>query len=228
MKQLRDISCDKCHLKCDLWLTAREMNMTDELKPVNYMHRKHETISRQGDEITHAIVLLEGNAKMYIDGINRKSIILNILIPSNYIGLMAVFGSARYKYNIEAITDCITCHVDIEVVKKMYNGNQSFMLKLNTAIGESVSSIMSKLISLNQKHIRGKVAESLLYLSQLYDSRKYTLTLTRKELGELSAISEENTVRALAEFRKEGIIEIRGREFEIKNPDLLRKISSLG
>jgi CRP/FNR family transcriptional regulator len=204
------------------------MNMTDELKPVNYMHRKHETISRQGDEITHAIVLLEGNAKMYIDGINRKSIILNILIPSNYIGLMAVFGSARYKYNIEAITDCITCHVDIEVVKKMYNGNQSFMLKLNTAIGESVSSIMSKLISLNQKHIRGKVAESLLYLSQLYDSRKYTLTLTRKELGELSAISEENTVRALAEFRKEGIIEIRGREFEIKNPDLLRKISSLG
>jgi hypothetical protein len=44
----------------------------------------------------------------------------------------------------------------------------------------------------------------------------------------LSAISEENTVRALAEFRKEGIIEIRGRDFEIKKPDLLRKISSLG
>ena len=87
---------------------------------------------------------------------------------------------------------------------------------------------MSKLISLNQKQIRGKVAESLLYLSQLYDSLKYTLTLTRKELGELSAISEENTVRVLAEFRNEGIIEISGREIEIKEPDLLRKISAIG
>jgi CRP/FNR family transcriptional regulator len=228
MKQLRDICCDQCQLKCDLWLTAREMNMTNELKPVNHLYRKHETISRQGEEITHAMILLDGNAKMYIDGINRKSIILNILIPSNYIGLMAVFGSARYKYNIEAITDCTTCHIDIEIVKKMYHGNQNFMQKLNTAIGESVSSIMSKLISLNQKQIRGKVAESLLYLSQLYDSVKYTLTLTRKELGELSAISEENTVRVLAEFRNEGIIDIRGREIEIKEPDLLRKICAIG
>lgn len=228
MKLLKNGCCNDCLIKCDLYLTALEMNLTDELKPVHNLYKKHEMISRQGDLVTHAIILLEGNAKIYIDGINNKNIILNILLPSNSIGLMAVFGAPCYKYNVAALTDCVTCHIDLNVVKKMYWGNHNFMEKLNTSLGESVSTIMSKLISLNQKQTRGKVAESLLYLSELNESDKFTLTITRKELGELSAVSEENTVRVLMEFRNEGIIEMKGREIDLKDTTLLKKISSVG
>jgi len=228
MRQNRNVCCDDCRLKCDLCLTAREMDMAGELTPVHLTYRKHETIARQGDEVTHAIILIKGDAKMYIDGLNKKSIILNILVPSNYIGLMAVFGSAKNKYNIEALTECSTCHIDIEVVKKMYLGNRNFMLKLNTAIDNSITSIMTKLISHNQKQVRGKVADSLLYLSQLYDSTSFELKVTRKELGELSAVSEENVVRSLAELKNENVINVAGRKIEIKDHEVLRKISTIG
>ncbi|MBE0674104.1 MAG: Crp/Fnr family transcriptional regulator [Bacteroidales bacterium] len=228
MRLLKKGCCDDCLLKCDLCLTAREMNIEGDLKPIHNQFKKHELISRQGEPVTHAIILLGGNAKIFIDGINSKNIILNILLPSNYIGLMAVFGSPEYKYNVAALNDCITCHVDIATVRKMYYGNLNFMHKLNIQIGESISSMMSKLISLNQKQVRGKVAESLLYLSELYDTTRFTLSITRRELGELSAISEENAVRVLTEFRNEGIIDMKGREIDLRDIIMLRKISAVG
>lgn len=228
MRQTKNNSCETCPLKCDIFLTSREMGIEQEIEPVHVTYKKHETICKQNSEISHAIVLIDGNAKMFIDGINNKNIILNILLPSNYIGLTAVFGSLHYTFNVSAITNCHTCHIDINKIKNMYYNNQSFLIKLNQAFGMSVMSIMGKLISLNQKQIRGKVAESLLYLSQLYDTTKFVLTITRKELGELSAISEENAVRVLTELKNEKVIEINGKEIELKDIGLLKKISAIG
>jgi CRP-like cAMP-binding protein len=54
------------------------------------------------------------------------------------------------------------------------------------------------------------------------------MLLSRKELGELSAISEENAVRLLTEFKKEGIIEVTGKSISIMDKKLLTKISEVG
>ena len=118
--------------------------------------------------------------------------------------------------------------VGLDFLKELYLENHEVLLRLNKAFGRSVALIMNKLICLNQKNIRGRIAESLLYLTGFYGSDRYNLSITRKELGEMSAISEENTVRLLTELRKEGIIKIEGREVSINDKILLKKISELG
>lgn len=228
MRTVRHEGCAACHLKCDIYLTAIEMQMEADLEPIHIVYKKHETICRQKTQITHAIVMLDGSAKMYIDGLNNKNIILNILLPSNYIGLLPVYGIPESTYNVAALSDCYTCHIDIGLISTLYNSNQNFMHSLNQAFGKSVSAIMRKLISLNQKQIRGKVAESLLYLSSLYDATRFILSITRKELAELSAISEENAVRVLTEFKNEGIIDMNGKEITLKEMALLETISAMG
>lgn len=228
MRTVRHEGCAACPLKCDIYLTALEMQLEADLEPIHIQYKKHETICRQKTQITHAIVLLGGSAKMYINGLNNKNIILNILLPSNYIGLLPVYGIADATYNVAALSDCLTCHIDIDLITSLYNSNQNFMHSLNQAFGKSVSVIMGKLISLNQKQIRGKVAESLLYLSALYDSTRFVLTITRKELAELSAISEENAVRVLTEFRNEGIIDMAGKEISLREMGMLETISAMG
>ena len=228
MRFIRKANCRDCNVKCDIFFTAREMGLEQELEPLHVQYRKREAICRRNEEITHAIVLLEGHAKMFMEGMNYKNIILNILMPSNYIGLISVFGLPEYNYGVAALGPCLTCHVDMGLVRKMYHGNPNFLMKLNRQFGQTVRFIMEKLVSLNQKHIRGKIAGSLIYLSELYESDSFTLTLTRRELGELSAISEENAVRVLAEFSNEGIIAVRGRELELRDREALERISLVG
>lgn len=228
MRIVEKAGCESCQHKCDIFLTSKEMGLEDSLQPRKVAYKKYEQICRQNSIVTHAIILCEGNAKMYIEGSNGKNIILNILMPSNYIGLLAVFGSPAYSYNVSALTPCVTCHIGIEMIKKLYYHNHNYLIQLNQAFGSSVASIMKKLLSLSQKQLRGKVAESLIYLSQLYESHAFTLTITRKELGELSGISEENAVRVLTEFKNEGIIGLHGKVIEVLDMEMLQKLSLIG
>lgn len=223
-----DKSCTQCDWKCDIYFTAREMGMHHELKPVQIIYKKHEIICQQNETITHAINLKTGNAKMFVNGLFGKQIILGILMPANYTGLTAIFGSPYYQYNITALTHCQTCQMDIDMVKKMYHANPDFQQMLNQSFSNTLASIMKKLVSLNQKQIRAKVAESLIYLSQLHESDQFVLTLSRKELGELSAITGENAVRVLSEFKKEGLIQLEGKEISLLQKDVLHKISDAG
>ncbi|MDD3876721.1 MAG: Crp/Fnr family transcriptional regulator [Bacteroidales bacterium] len=229
MKFSKGVKCLDCNLKCDIYKAVIECGADlDEVKPLHVIYKKHENISKQGRPVSHAIYVVDGSAKLYIEGLNNRNIILYILKPQSYIGLLSFFESPFYSYSVSALEETQICMIDLDFIKKLYLQNHDFLIRLNKAFGKSVSSIMNKIITLNQKNIRGRVAESLLYLSSLNNSEKFSIFLTRKELGELSAISEENTVRLLTEFRREGIIDLNGKELHILDKKLLQKISEVG
>ena len=198
------------------------------LKPLHAHFKKHDLICRQGTKVSHALLLMTGSAKLFNEGLNNRNIILYILKPPAYIGLLCFFNTPVYSYSVAAIEDSSVCFIELDVVKKLYIQNHELLLTLNDAFGKSVSRIMGKVISLNQKQIRGRFAENLIYLSECNGSLKFNLKLTRKEIGEMIAISEENAVRLFTEFSKEQIIRTNGKEIEILNLPLLMKISEVG
>jgi CRP/FNR family transcriptional regulator len=228
MKFTKKDSCRQCPLKCDIYKAASEMKLTKQLNTLHAEYKKHEVICKQGTEVTHAIYLVKGSTKLFIEGLNHRNIILYILTQHSYIGLLSFFEHVNYAYSVSALEDCHVCMVDLDFVKKLYFRNHDFLIRLNQAFGKSVASIMGKIISLNQKQIRGRVADSLLYLSALHKSSTFNLGITRKELGEMSAISEENAVRILTEFRNEDIIRVNGRQVKINDMRLLKRISEVG
>lgn len=229
MKFDKNIDCSKCEFKCDVYRSISDKHFDfNLLKPVYVQYKKHEYICKQGSLVTHAIYLLRGSAKLYIEGLNNRNISLYILTPQSYIGLLSFFETPLYSYSVKVLEDTQVCMIDLNFVKDLYIKNHEFLLNLNKAFGKSVSSIMGKIITLNQKNIRGRLADTLLYLSSLYNSDNFEMLLTRKDLGELSAISEENAVRLLAEFKRENIICVTGKQISIIDKNLLKKISDLG
>lgn len=229
MKFTKKCSCKTCDLKCDIHSTQLKSGKSiEELNPLHAHFKKHDIICKQGTEVTHAIFLIKGSAKLYIEGLNNRNIILYILKPPAYIGLLSFFESPNYSYSVSAIEETEVCFIELSLVKKLYIENHDLLLQLNGAFGKSVSNIMRKIISLNQKQIRGRIAENLIYFSELHNSQTFHTGLSRKEIGEMSAISEENTVRLLTEFSKENIIAIKGKQIEILDMPLLKKISEVG
>lgn len=229
MKVTKKIRCEDCPLHCDVHESVIQSGSSASvIEPIQGSFRKHEKICKQGSPVSHALYLVKGSAKLYIEGINGRDIILYLMKPPAYIGLLSFFESAYYSYSVVALEECRVCMVDLALLKQLYLHDTDLLLRLNKAFGRSVALIMKKIITLNQKNIRGRVAESLLYLADYYGSLRFTLPITRKELGMLSAISEENTVRLLTEFRNEQIVRVEGREVEILDLRMLSKISDLG
>jgi len=229
MRFSKNVKCDTCLLKCDIYSTLNgNGNNYQIVNPLHAHFNKHDVICKQGTDVTHALFLVKGSAKLYIEGLNNRNIILYILKPPAYIGLLCFFENPEYSYSVTALEDSEVCFIELDLVKKLYVENHDLLLSLNKAFGKSVSMIMKKLISLNQKQIRGRFAENLIYLSEMHKNQKFNLGMTRKEIGEMIAISEENAVRLFTEFSTEGIITLKGREIDILDMALMKKISEVG
>jgi CRP-like cAMP-binding protein len=99
---------------------------------------------------------------------------------------------------------------------------------LASAIGMS----NTRTVSLTQKHIRGRLAESLLFLIETYsfedDNSTIKAYLSREDIANLSNMTTSNAIRTLSTFAGEKVISLDGRRIKILNLSKLRKISELG
>ena len=100
-----------------------------------------------------------------------------------------------------------------------------FFIKL-LAIDLGVSD--ERTVNLTQKHIRGRLAESLLFLKETYgleeDGATISIFLSREDLANLSNMTTSNAIRTLSIFAAEKLIAIDGRKIKLINEDELRKI----
>ena len=103
-----------------------------------------------------------------------------------------------------------------------------FLKELSSLLDLSVE----RTISLTQKHIRGRLAESLLTMRQKYgveeDGQTLSVYLSRENLGQMSNMTTSNAIRTLSSFAQEGLISIEGRKIKFINIDELQLISDRG
>ena len=105
--------------------------------------------------------------------------------------------------------ECEPCHVFIR------------QLSLDLGIADE------RTVNLTQKHIRGRLAESLLFLKDSYgleeDGATLSIYLSREDLANLSNMTTSNAIRTLSTFVAERIIAIDGRKIKLIDEDKLKK-----
>ena len=103
-----------------------------------------------------------------------------------------------------------------------------FIRQLSTELGNSDT----RTINLTQKHIRGRLAEALLFLKEKYgveeDGSTLGIYLSREDLANLSNMTTSNAIRTLSAFADEKLITIDGKKIKIIHDDELIRISSKG
>jgi CRP-like cAMP-binding protein len=87
-------------------------------------------------------------------------------------------------------------------------------------------------VNLTQKHIRGRLAEALLFLKDCYgleeDGATLSIYLSREDLASLSNMTTSNAIRTLSAFANEHIVAIDGRKIKIIDEEQIKKISKIG
>lgn len=83
--------------------------------------------------------------------------------------------------------------------------------------------------SLLVKHHHGRVAEALLYLSGvIYQSNPFYMSISKRDLSDLTALPKESVSRILQEFKNDGIISIKNNNVHILKEESLTQISLNG
>jgi CRP-like cAMP-binding protein len=190
---------------------------------------KKDIIFRQNTRTSHIMIIISGLVKIYKEGRGLRQIILKLSLPGNYIGILSVLGDQIHQYSASAIEASDICFIDINAFRNIIMENGKYGLKLLSLISQEGLFIFKRLINQTHKQLPGRIADVLLYFSHdVFNSSKFTLPLTRRELAELAGTTKESFIRTLTEFKNDKIIRLNGPEVEIISHDIINTLSEFG
>lgn len=195
-------------------------------------YKKNEVIYSEGDVPTHMLCLISGKVKIFKDGISGRTQIIRVIKPVEYFGYRAYFANQNFVTATAAFESSVICKIPIELIYQWMSTNNKlamFFIKL-LAIDLGISD--QRTVNLTQKHIRGRLAEALLFLKDSYgleeDGATLSIYLSREDLANLSNMTTSNAIRTLSTFASEKLIAIDGRKIKVIDEERLRKISRIG
>lgn len=194
--------------------------------------KKNQIIYGEGDEPEHLWCLIKGKVKKFKDGVGGRVQILRLIRPVQYFGFRAFFAGERYVSTSAAIEPSLVGSLPLKLVNEMIQCNNKLAMFFIYDLSRNLGHSDSRIVSLTQKHIRGRLAEALIVLLENYgyeeDGTTLHIYMAREDLANLSNMTTSNAIRTLSCFVNEHIIVVDGRRIKILNENALRKISKFG
>ena len=195
-------------------------------------YKKNETIYCEGETPTHLMCLLTGKVKIYKDGVGGRSQIIRVIKSHEYFAYRAYFAEEDYVTAAAAFEPCTICLIPMPTIISLIQENAELAMFFIRQLSIDLGISDERTVSLTQKHIRGRLAESLLFLKDTYgveeDQCTLSIYLSREDLANLSNMTTSNAIRTLSNFAAEKLIIIDGRKIKLIEDDKLQKISKIG
>ena len=205
----------------DIWSPLNEEQrefLANHFTLQNY--KKNEIIHCEGETPTCLMCLLNGKVKIYKDGVGGRSQIIRMIKPTEYLTAACAFEPS------------LVCLIPMTAIMTLLSQNNELAMFFIRRLSIDLGIADERTVNLTQKHIRGRLAESLIFLKESYgleeDGSTLSIYLSREDLANLSNMTTSNAIRTLSQFAAERLITIDGRKIKIIDEEKLKKISKIG
>lgn len=196
---------------------------------ITIRYKKGEMIIKQGTVFNHVISFNAGLAKLNIEIDSKRNLLIGLIKPSEILAGPSMFADNKYTFSVTALIDSTICMIDLDTFKKIFKSNNEFAESFLNSFSQRYIDTCKRFVSLTQKQMHGRVAEALIFLSEtVYNSDNFELYLSRQELADFTGMSKESICRVLKEFNNDNIVLSKGKMFNIKDKEVLKRINEAG
>lgn len=233
-KELHQMICEEClGNKQSVFspLSAEEKVLLAE-QMITHVFKRGEQIYQIGERPSGILYLVHGKAKIAKEGIGGREQIVRMAGAHHFIGYRALFADEETYASATTLEETSMIELPFESVVEVIRSNPDFSLHLLKSFATDLRFAENRTVTLTQKHIRGRLAESLLLLYEEYgvgkDEQTLEVLLSREDVAKLSNMTPSNAIRTLSAFAQEGVIALEGRAIKILELTELERISRLG
>lgn len=194
---------------------------------INY--KKGEIVCKKGAFASHVMFVNKGLLKIFLES-GDNTLVLRIIPDGNLVGLTSTNDkNGTFQYSASAYIDTEIDQINIEFFNELLRTNPEFSKEVIDILTSDSVLVNGRFFCLTHKQSYGRLADIILCLSdRIFKSGHFDLPLSRKELAELSGMSVETVVRMLNVFKKEGIVEQKGKTFKVLDYERLKHICENG
>ena len=205
------------------FLTPDEKDFIDQHTETKF-YRKNETI--------YVIMLVRGTVSLSKEGVGQRLQIIRMLKPYDTFSYRSAMAGDCHSTSATALEPAVLYYVERDAFLTVIQKNIKFCYAVLVAMSKDLGLSETQTVNLTQKHIRGRLAESLLALRKTYgydeDGATIAMYMAREDLANMSNMTTSNAIRTLSQFASENLIALDGRKIKLLNESELTRISRLG
>lgn len=180
-------------------------------RPINH-YRKKQLIYAEGNRPARMYHILKGKIKTYKSNEDGKSLVTDLYGPGDFLGYIALLEETNYKDSAEAMEDCELAIIPKEEFDQLLNKNPGVARNFIRLLAKNITEREESLLGIAYHSLRKKVAQAILKLKHKLapDSNSaIPIKISRDNLAMIAGTATESMIRTLADFRSEGLIDIR-------------------
>ncbi|MGZ8197376.1 MAG: fumarate/nitrate reduction transcriptional regulator Fnr [Burkholderiales bacterium] len=227
----RPVSCSSCCLQgvcLPCGLAADKLSDMDELTRVKRKVARGSALYRGGDSFDSLYAVRSGSFKSV--GISRagQEKVTGLHLPGEMMGLDAI-NSRTHGYDAIALEDSEVCVVPYSRLTQLALRLPELQAQLLRILSGDISRDQGLMLLLGGMDAEQRIAAFLLSLSKRYQklgyaATRFSLRMTREEIGSYLGLTLETVSRLFSRLQREGLLTAHQREVELKDLTKLREL----
>ncbi len=214
--------CQNCICRPDILFKE----MTEEDRAIVSMnktcrrYKKGQTIFHEGQHPSGLYCINQGKVKLYKTSYEGKEQIVRLCKQGEVMGYRALISDKPYSASAATLEESLVCQIPREEFFNQIEKNPKVALNLIRTLSQELRNAEKRMMNLAQKSVRERLAETLIILKETYgldEDSVLSISLSREDLANIVGTATETVIRLLADFKKEELIDTRGKKIVIKD-----------
>jgi len=184
-----------------------------------------EIIYNEGDNSNFVFLVHEGIVKTFKIDEQGKELVTGLHKENDFFGFTSFSNNIVYQESAAAIENVKVLRLLKSEFKNILQKNHEVTFELIDYITDNVSEIKDQLLQMAYSSVRKKTANTILQFSEkMKKSNHDNPKISRTDLAGIAGIATETFIRTLSDFKRDGLIDIEGRNIKILNIEKLKKV----
>lgn len=222
--------CEQCIVR--EFSSLKALNKEELLKMANcktsYTIKKGEPIFEEGESVNGIYCIKDGVCKLSKLSANGKDQIVKLVKPGELLGQRSMISDEPTNLSAIALEDMEVCFIPKSEILGFFNNNNQFSMNVMKTICGDLKESDDHMVSMAQKTVKQRLAESLLYLEETFGKNEdgsLHIQLSREELAGMIGTATESCIRLLSEFAKNGLVNLNGKRISILDKNKLKRMA---
>ncbi len=223
LKELRNV--EEVHKEGKQLKNLNDLKVFFKSYGIPFSYKVDEIIYKEGSRSKYIYMIVEGAVKSYKLNEQGKTLTTSIYKEEDFFGYTSFSKNVPYQDNSETIKATKVVGVKKEKLITLLSNNHKVVLDLVDLLADNLKDVKDQLLDMAYNSVHKKTSATLLKFAKKINYKPDDLIkISRQDLANVAGISTETLIRSLSKLKKEGIIEIDGRNIKILDLDALKTI----
>lgn len=182
-------------------------------------------IYREGEHSNYIFLINKGTVKCHQIEEHGKELITDLYKENDLFGYTSFTCNLPHKETATVIEETHLVGISIKEFKTILEDNHKIGLELIQLLTNNLSVVKDQLLEMAYASVNKKTASTILKFAEKINRKpEDPIKISRNDLANVAGIAPETLIRTLANFKRQGLINIDGRNIKVMDIEKLKNI----